>query len=94
MTSQVRSINKIRQHCARLKEEFGPLKADEIKPFMVETYQEKRLSEICRRGTPYKPASVNREIEVMRRIFNLALREEMADRNPCWKVTRFSEKNA
>ena len=30
----------------------------------------------------------------MRRIFNLAMREEMVTRNPCWKVTRLSERNA
>ncbi len=93
-TNQVRSIYKIRQHCRRLKEEFGHLKADEIKPFMIEAYQQKRLSQVTYRGTPYRPASVNRELEVMRRIFNLAIREEMAARNPCWKVTRLSEKNA
>ena len=46
-----------------------------------------------RRGMPYKPASVNRELEVMRRIYNLAMREEMVDRNPCWKVTRLPKKN-
>ena len=70
------------------------MKADEVKPSMIEAYQQKRLSEVTCRGTPYKPASINREIEVMKRIFNLAMREEMVTRNPCWKVTRLSEKNA
>jgi site-specific recombinase XerD len=70
------------------------MKANEIKPSMIEAYQHKRLSTISCRGTPFKPASVNRELEVMRRIFNLAVREEMVERNPCWKVTRLSEKNA
>ena len=59
---------------------------------MVEAYQQKRLSEITYRGTTYKPASVNRELEVMRRIYNLAMREEMVMKNPCWKVTRLSGK--
>jgi integrase len=30
----------------------------------------------------------------MRRIYNLAMREEMVSRNPCWKVTRLPERNA
>jgi integrase len=30
----------------------------------------------------------------MKRIFNLAMREEMVTMNPCWKVTRLSEKNS
>jgi integrase len=94
ITDRARTIKKIQQHCAKLKEEFGSLKAQEIKPFMIEAYREKRLSELSRRGTPFKPASINREIEVMKRIFNLALREEMVTKNPCWKVTRLPEKNA
>jgi len=93
-TNQVRSVYKIKQHCGRLKKVFGNMKADEIKPSMVEAYQQKRLSEISCRKTPYKPASINRELEVMRRIYNLAVREDMVIKNPCWKVTRLSEKNA
>jgi integrase len=93
-TSQVKSIYKIKQHCERLKRVFGAMKADEIKPSMVEAYQHKRLFVITYRSTPYKPASINREVEVMKRIFNLALREEMVIKNPCWKVTRLSEQNA
>ncbi len=93
-TNAVKSIYKIKQHCQKLKEEFGDMRANEIKPSMIEAYQHKKLSTISCRGTPFRPASVNRELEVMRRIFNLAVREEMVDRNPCWKVTRLSEKNA
>ncbi len=93
-TKQVKSVSKIEQHCKRLKEAFGNVMTDEIKPSMVEAYQHKRLSEVSYRGTSYKPASINRELEVMRRIFNLAVREEMVLKNPCWKVTRLSEKNA
>jgi integrase len=93
-TKQVKSIYKIKQHCRRLKEVFGHMKAEEIKPSMIEAYQQKRLTEITYHGTPYRPASVNRELEVMRRIYNLAIREDMVDMNPCWKVTRLSERNA
>ncbi len=55
---------------------------------MVETYQHQRLSATNYRGTTNKPASVNRELEVMRRIYNLAIREDMVMKSPCWKVTR------
>jgi len=92
--TRAKSSHKIRQHCVRLKAGFGHLMADEIKPSMIEAYQQKRLSEVSSRGTPYRPASVNREIEVMRRIYNLAVREDMAVKNPCWKVTRLPEQNA
>jgi len=93
-TREVKSIYKIRQHCARLKKTFGDMRANGIKPSMIEEYQQKRLSEVSYRKTAYKPASINRELEVMKRIYNLAMREEMVTRNPCWKVTRLSERNA
>ena len=91
---ELKSIYKVRQHCHRLRETFGDRPAEEIKPSMIQAYQQKRLSEISHRGTPFKPSSVNRELEVMRRIYNLAIREDMVSRNPCWKVTRLPEKNA
>lgn len=78
----------------KVQERLGARLVRWIKPSMIEAYQQKRLATVSRRGTPFKPASINRELEVMRRIFNLAMREEMMDRNPCWKVTRLSEKNA
>jgi integrase len=92
--SRLKSAAKIRQHCESLKKAFGNAKASQIKPGDVEEYREKKLLQTHYRGTSYRPASVNREIEVMRRIYNLAMRDEMVDRNPCWKVTRLSEKNA
>lgn len=61
---------------------------------MIEEYQQKRLSEISNRRTNYKPASINREVEVLKRMFNLAIREDLLEKNPCWKVTRLSENNA
>jgi len=94
ITKKIKTIYKVRQHCRRLKKAFGQMQADSIKPSMMEDYQQKRLFEITYRGTPPKPATVNREVEVMKRIYNLAIREEMVERNPCWKVTRLSERNA
>lgn len=31
---------------------------------------------------------------MLKRIFNLAIREDLLEKNPCWKVTRLSENNA
>jgi len=39
------------------------------------------------------PASVNRETQVLKRIFDLAVREGVVDRNPCWKVQALKENN-
>lgn len=93
-TRRLRTYCKIRQHCRRLKAYFGHLKARDIKPSNVEEYQQKRISEISNRGSCYKAATVNRECEVLKRIFNLAMREDLVEKNPCWKVTRLPEDNA
>ncbi len=91
---RLKSIAKTMQHCENLKKAFGNAKASQIKPGNVEEYREKRLLQTHYRGTTYRPASINRELEVMRRIFNLAMREDKVEKNPCWKVTRLPEKNA
>jgi site-specific recombinase XerD len=39
-------------------------------------------------------ANVNRTIAVLKRMFNLAVREDLADKNPCWKVKLLPENNA
>lgn len=89
-----KSFGKIQQHCRTLVEHFGLLMAEDIKASMVETYQQKRLRETNRNGDKFKPASVNRELEVMKRIYNLAIRDDLLEKNPCWKVERLPENNA
>ncbi len=93
-TQSLRSYTKIRQHGRTLKAHFGNILAKDIKPYMVENYQQERRSKKSIRGTRYRPASINREYEVLKRIFNMAIREEFLDKNPCFKVPRLSEENA
>ncbi len=45
-----------------------------------------------KKGT-YKPATVNRMLALMKRIYNLAMREELVDKNPCFKVSMLPENN-
>jgi|WetSurMetagenome_2_1015567.scaffolds.fasta_scaffold151041_3 hypothetical protein len=45
------------------------------------------------RKKAYKPATVNRMLALMKGIYNLAIREEMVERNPCFKVTMLPENN-
>ena len=60
---------------------------------MVEIFQHKMLETKSRRGRKYRPATVNRMMALMKRIYNLAVREDMAPKNPCWKVTMLKEEN-
>ena len=93
-TKRLRSYAKVEQHCRTLKAHFGEMLAKDIKPFMVENYQQGRRSQTSARGTVFQPASINREYEVLKRVFNMAVREEFLDRNPCFKVPRLPEENA
>jgi integrase len=66
----------------------------DIKPAMVEKDQHQRLLEPTWRGKPRSTANVSRTIAVLKRIFNLAVREEMVEKNPGWKVEMLPENHA
>lgn len=78
--------------CRYLMDYFGDIKADMIKPSMVESFQYEMSRTRHRQGKTYANATINRTITVLRRIYNLAIREDMVDKNPCWKVARLPEK--
>jgi len=88
-----RSYDKDIQRSRVLKENFGHFLAEEIKPSMIEAYQEKRLNQLTKRGTKTRPATVNRELALMKRIYNLAIRDGLVDVNPCFKVQMLPENN-
>jgi integrase len=67
---------------------------NDIKPAMVEMYQHQRLQEPTWRGKPRSAANVNRTIAVLKRMFNLAVREDLVLKNPCWKIKMLPENNA
>lgn len=48
----------------------------------VRRYRDERLSSITRRGTPPAIATVNRELQLLRRMFNVAAQEGWILRNP------------
>ena len=77
-----------------LKKHFGLRPASEIKPSSIEAFQDLMLKMKSKRGKPYKPATVNRFVTLIKRVYNLAIRDDMVDKNPCWKVPLLPERNA
>jgi integrase len=59
----------------------------------VEAYKQKRLSENSKRGKPTRPATVNREITTLKTIFNKAVKNGKAERNPAQGLKQFRENN-
>jgi integrase len=72
---------------------FGKMASDKIRPSMVESFQDRMLKSKHRFKSKYRPATVNRMVALMKRVFNLAIREDMVLKNPCWKVTMLKEDN-
>ncbi|MGI8784387.1 MAG: tyrosine-type recombinase/integrase [Acidobacteriota bacterium] len=65
-----------------LEPAFGRLRLSEISPFHVEKYICKRRSERSYRKSPVAPATINRELAVLKRMFQLAIQWGRAEKNP------------
>jgi integrase len=76
-----------------LVEYFGQKLAREIRPVMIESFQQEMLDRPCCKGTGYRPATVNRMHALMKRIYSLAVREDLVEKNPCLKVPMLPENN-
>ena len=77
-----------------LREHFGRRPAREIKATDIEIFQNRMLETPSKRGRSYKPATVNRLTTLFKRIYNLVIRDDMVEKNPCWKVPLLPERNA
>lgn len=73
---------------------LGSTPADQVKPEDVERWRRKRLSEPTRRGKPAAPATVNRAVAFLKRLFNLAIRDGLLGQNPVTRVKMLTENNA
>ena len=65
----------------------------EISPLAIERLKNSRRVSFTRRKKQRSPASVNRELEQLSRIFSLAIRLGLADSNPCSRVSKFKLQN-
>ena len=65
----------------------------EIQPLDVERFKSKRLATETKHDTQRAPASVNREFEMLSRVYNLAIEVGKADSNPCQRVKKFKLDN-
>jgi integrase len=66
---------------------------DEISPILMEKYKRDRRVSKTVRGAERAPSTVNRELELLSKIFSLAIDQGLAIHNPCQKVKRFREDN-
>ncbi len=76
-----------------LIEAMGNKTMDEISPILIEKYKRDRRVSKTVRGTERAPSTVNRELELLSKVFSLAIDQGLAIQNPCQKVKRFREDN-
>jgi integrase len=90
-----RSYDRDQLSLNRLLPFFGDRLLKDITPALVEAYRQKRLSEPSGRTPQFltKPATVNREIACLKTIFNKAVRNDKAERNPVMGVKLLKENN-
>lgn len=72
---------------------FSGKKVSELTLNFVETYRQKRSNEKSCRKHLTRPATVNREIECLRHMLNLAEQEEIIDRVPFRGLKKLKENN-
>ncbi|MEW6386312.1 MAG: tyrosine-type recombinase/integrase [Thermodesulfobacteriota bacterium] len=80
------SVEKLLPH-------FGDRLLKDITPAMVEAYRHKRLKEPSYRKHLTTPATVNREVTCLKVIFNKAVRNGRAEKNPAFGVKPLKENN-
>ena len=82
--SYVRDVRSV----GKLNTFFGDSLLKDIQPAMVEDYIQGRLQELSYRGHNTKPATVHKELACMNYLFNQAIRNGKATRNPAKGVKR------
>jgi integrase len=90
-----RSFGRDKWSLKKLLPFFGERLLKDIPPAMVEAYRQKRLAEPSGRSPQQmtKPATVNREIALLKTIFNKAIKNGKADCNPPQGVKQLKENN-
>src|SRR5258708_3354102 len=76
-----------------LKQYFKGKTLCQISPFLIEKFKHERLKTPTKYKRPRALASVNREFEMLSRLFNLAAEFNKAASNPCSRVRKFKLDN-
>jgi integrase len=64
-----------------------------VQPGDIRAWMRAKAKTLTRYGTPYKPASINRRLAMLRRLFNLAQRDQVTRHQPVPRNTLLRENN-
>jgi integrase len=65
----------------------------QISPLLIEKFKKERRESELENGRTRKPSTINRELQILSRIFSLAIRYGVMDKNPCAEVSLLPENN-
>jgi integrase len=72
---------------------FGKRRLSEVTRFLIEQYKRERRTSLNGRGRLCSPSSVNRELELLSRILNLAVERDELESNPFRGVKKLASDN-
>lgn len=73
---------------------FGKHLFSSITPAMIEAYRTTRKSEEGLEGTTIKPATISRDLALLKHVFSYAVQEEITEYNPVMRVMLEKENTA
>ncbi len=79
--------------CRVLVKAFDGKTLRQITPPLIETFKQQQLNIPTKQGQRRNPATVNRHLSVLSKIFSLAVDAELTDSNPCSRVKKFRLNN-
>lgn len=62
---------------------FGGIRLKEISPILIEKYRSMKKKLRKKEGSPLKNATINREMEILRKMFSIAIDNGWLETNPC-----------
>jgi integrase len=65
----------------------------QLSPMLIEKFKKERRESDTKRGGKRSPATVNRELEILSRIFSLAITAKVTSTNPCFEVNKLQINN-
>jgi integrase len=65
----------------------------QISPLLIEKYKKERRESELEKGRTRKPSTINRELQILSKIFSLAIKYGVTDKNPCAEVSLLPENN-
>lgn len=88
-----RSWDTDRGRANHLVEHLGSTVVENLSEHNIDEYRNKRLTETTVRGAPPSPATLDREVELLKRMLNYAVRSRMIRSNPVAHVRLLREPN-